>query len=114
MINENLVIQITGDRYGSASDGLGETLMKAYIYTLSENDSYPKAILFINRGAFLTAENSPVLDILKQLETAGVEIMTCGTCINFFELNELPQVGTVTNMYAMVEMLNLACNAIII
>jgi len=110
----DLVIQITTDSYGAASDGLGENLMKAYIYALTETEPLPKTILFINRGAFLTAESSQVLDSLKILEEKGTEILTCGTCIDFYDLNKIPGAGAVTNMYTMVEKLNNANNSIII
>jgi len=111
---KNLVIQITDDSYGNESDGLGKTLMKAYIYALTETGSYPKTMLFTNKGAKLTTTGSPVIESLKQLEAAGVEILTCGTCINFFDLNETPEAGIVTNMYTIVEKLNNADNTIII
>jgi len=111
---KNIVIQITNDSYGGDYGGLGEILMKSYIYALTEIEPYPKTVIFINKGAKLTAADSPVLDSLKQLETAGVEILTCGTCINFFDLNETPDVGSVTNMYVIVEKLNNAENTIVI
>jgi selenium metabolism protein YedF len=109
-----LVIQITSDAYGGDSEGLGENLMKAYIYALTEVAPLPKTLLFINKGAFLTAAGSAVMDSLKTLEAKGVEILTCGTCINFFGLDKSPEAGGVTNMYVMAEKLNNAKNAIII
>ena len=114
MIKDNLVIQITSDSYGNESDGLGENLMKAYIYTLTETTPQPKTILFINRGAYLTASDSPVLDSLKLLESDGVEILTCGTCIDFFNLGKTPAAGNVANMYSMVEKLNNSGHTLII
>jgi selenium metabolism protein YedF len=111
---DNLVIQITTNTYGKESEGLGESLMKAYIFALTETTPYPKSLMFINKGAFLTAKDSPVLDSLEKLEAEGVEILTCGTCIVFFNLNKAPVVGTVTNMYEMAEKLNNADNAIVI
>jgi len=114
MKNEKLVIQITSDTYGSESEGLGENLMKAYIFTLTETTPRPKTMLFINRGAFLTAEASPVLDSLKTLEAEGTEILTCGTCIDFFNLNKQPSAGLITTMYAIADKMNNADNTIII
>jgi len=111
---DNLVIQVTTNSYGAVSDGLGENLMKMYIYTLTEVTPQPKALLFINKGAFLTADGSAVLDSLRTLEAKGVEILTCGACINFYSLDETPEVGGVTNMYNMVEKLNNAGKAIIV
>ena len=113
-IEKKLVIQITSDSYGSSSGELGENLMKAYIYALTETSPLPKTIIFINRGAFLSAENSPVLDSLGKLEAEGVEILTCGTCIDFFSLSKTPEAGIITNMYTIVERLNNATNSIII
>ena len=113
-MTENLVIQITSDSYGSNSEGLGENLMKSYIYALTETTPLPKTLLFINKGAFLTAKNSPVLESLRQLVAEGTEILTCGTCINFFSLSDTPEVGAVTNMYRIVEKLNNAGNAVVI
>jgi len=110
----NLVIQITSDSYGGNSEGLGENLMKSYIYALTETTPRPKTLLFINKGAFLTAKNSPVLESLRQLVAEGTEILTCGTCINFFSLSDTPEVGAVTNMYRIVEKLNNASNAVVI
>jgi len=114
MDKNNPVIQITSDSYGNESDGLGENLMKAYIYALTETMPHPETVIFINRGAYLTAEGSPVLDSLKLLEREGTEILTCGTCIDFFNLNKTPGAGNVTNMYTIVEKLSNAGNAIII
>jgi len=108
------VIQITSNSYGGESDGLGENLMKAYIYALTEVSPLPSTLLFINKGALLTADGSDVHGSLKALESEGVEILTCGACINFFGLDETPVVGGVTNMYLMAEKLTNAKNAIII
>ena len=110
----NIVIQITTNSYGSESEGLGESLMKAYLYALTEAAPLPQTLLFINKGAFLTAVDSPVLDSIRTLEAGGVEILTCGACINFYNLNTTPEAGGVTNMYTMVEKLNNAKNAIIV
>ena len=112
--SDNLVIQVTTDTYGTASEGLGENLMKMYIYALTEVTPQPKTLLFMNKGAFLTADGSPVLDSLRTLEANGVEILTCGACINFYSLDETPEAGGVTNMYNMVEKLNNAGNTIVV
>ena len=108
----DLVIQVSSSTYGAESDGLGENLMKAYIYALTEAAAKPKALMFINKGVFLTTEGSPVLDSLHALEAAGVEIMSCGACLTFFGLEDALVAGSVTNMYAMVEKMNGAGNAI--
>lgn len=42
---------------------------------------------------------------LKKMEAQGVEILTCGTCLNFYGLTDKLAVGSVTNMYTIVEKL---------
>ena len=86
---------------GSGDDELGAVLMKGFIYALSQQDELPKTILFYNGGAKLTCEEAPTLEDL--LEANGVEILTCGTCLNHYGLTEKLKVGGVTNMYVIAE-----------
>jgi intracellular sulfur oxidation DsrE/DsrF family protein len=60
-------------------------------------------MLFFNSGAYLTCEGSDSLQDIKELEAQGVEVMTCGTCLDFYDLKEKLAVGSVTNMYVIVE-----------
>ena len=101
------VVVIASDKMGDGAEELGKSLLKAFVFSLTQQDKLPKTILFYNGGAHLTCEGSPMLEDLKALEAEGVEIMTCGTCLNFYGLTEKLQVGTVTNMYVIAEkMLN--------
>ena len=102
---ENLVVVISSDRMGEGNDALGKVLIKGFIFAVSQLDKLPKTMLFYNGGATLTAEGSDSLADLKSLEDAGVEIMTCGTCLDYYGLKEKLAVGTVTNMYSIVEKL---------
>lgn len=100
---KSTVVVIASDRMGEGNDELGKVLMKGFIYALSQLDELPKAILFYNGGAQLSAEGSDSIQDLKDMEAHGVEIMTCGTCLDYYNLKEKLQVGTVTNMYSIVE-----------
>ena len=100
---ENMVVVISSDRMGSGNDELGKVLIKGFIFAITQLDKLPKTMLFYNGGATLTAEGSDSLEDLKHLEEQGVEILTCGTCLNYYGLSEKLQVGSVTNMYAIVE-----------
>ena len=93
------VLLITSDRFGTGDDRLGETLMKAFLNTLWDANPKPAKILFINDGVRLTTEGSEVLDTIKLLEGGGVEIFSCGTCLEYYQLKDKLQVGMVTNMY---------------
>lgn len=103
--DENLVVVISSDRMGSGNDDLGKVLIKGFIFAITQLDKLPKAMLFYNGGATLTAEGSDSLQDLKHLEEQGVEILTCGTCLNYYNLSDKLQVGSVTNMYTIVEKL---------
>lgn len=106
------VVAIGSDKMGIGAEELGKTLLKAFVFALTQQDQLPKTILFYNSGASLTCKGSPMLEDLKALEAQGVEIMTCGTCLNFYGLTEKLAVGSVTNMYTIVEKLTLAGNVV--
>jgi selenium metabolism protein YedF len=102
---KNTVVVISSDQMGEGSPELGKTLLKGFVYALSQQDTLPATMLFYNGGAHLTCTGSPALEDLKQMEAQGVEIMTCGTCLNHYGLAEQLQVGSVTNMYVIAEKL---------
>ena len=97
------VVVIASDRMGEGNDALGKVLIKGFIFAVTQLDKLPKTMLFYNGGATLTAEDSDSLEDLRSLEAQGVEIMTCGTCLDYYGLKEKLAVGTVTNMYSIVE-----------
>lgn len=99
----NTVVVISSDRMGSGNDELGKVLIKGFIFAVTQLDTLPKTMLFYNGGATLTTEGSDSLADLKSLEAQGVEIMTCGTCLDYYGLKEKLAVGSVTNMYSIVE-----------
>ncbi len=97
------LVVISSDCMGQGSEELGRQLMKGFLYALTELDELPETILFYNGGAKLTTEGSDSLEDLKLLETQGVEILTCGTCLNHYGIGEKLAVGAVTNMYVIAE-----------
>lgn len=108
----NTVVVISSDCMGSGNDELGKVLIKGFIFAVTQLDSLPKKMLFYNGGAKLTTEGSDSLEDLKSLEAQGVEIQTCGTCLDYYHLKDKLAVGTVTNMYSIVESLAAASKVI--
>ena len=100
---KNTVVVISSKAMGHGGDELGTALMKGFIYALSQQETLPTTILFYNGGANIPVEGSVSLEDLKNMEAQGVEILTCGTCLNFYGLTEKLAVGQVTNMYTIVE-----------
>lgn len=110
--NDNLVILIGSDKFGQGDEKLGNALMKSYLYALTESDKKPKTILFANSGVKLTTKYSEVLESLKVLVENGVELLSCGTCLDFYGLKEKLVIGSITNMYTIVDKMNNAANTI--
>jgi selenium metabolism protein YedF len=88
---------------GGQDRTLGQTLLKAFIFSLGQLASPPEYVLFFNEGAFMTTEGSSSIDDLLALEKKGTVISTCGACLNYFDLTDKLKVGSVTNMAAIAE-----------
>ena len=100
---KNTVVTICSETMGKGDETLGKALMKAFLFALAGQDELPDTILFYNGGAKLTCEGSPALEDILSMEASGVEILTCGTCLNHYGLTEQLKVGSITNMYTIVE-----------
>lgn len=100
---ENIVISIGSDKMGEGEDELGKILIKGFVYALTEMETLPKTILLYNKGVFLASTFEDTVKDLKVLEERGVEILSCGTCANFYHVQDKLKVGTVTNMYTILE-----------
>ncbi|MGI5921862.1 MAG: sulfurtransferase-like selenium metabolism protein YedF [Syntrophomonadaceae bacterium] len=103
-----VAILITSQFFGQGNDELGQVLMKSFLYSLSEMKEQVKYIIFMNSGIFLTCEGSPVLEYLQGLAAGGVEILSCGTCLDFYHMKDKLAVGQVTNMYSAMDILTSA------
>lgn len=102
------VVVISSNAMGGGDEQLGKALMKSFIFALTNATELPEQIICYNSGAFVTCEGSDSLADLQALEQAGVKIATCGTCLNFYGLTEKLRVGTVSNMYDIVQTLTTA------
>ncbi len=102
-ISGSTVVLIKSNVLGEGDDQLGSILMKSFIYTLTQMEGEIKTILLLNSGVMLTTAGSELLEHLKILANSGVEILSCGTCLDFYGLTDKLQVGGVGNMYTIVE-----------
>jgi selenium metabolism protein YedF len=97
------VVVIPSDQMGRGEEELGRVLIRAFLHTLTEASDKPDTIIFFNTGVKLTVEGSVVLEDLQALEKKGVEILICGTCLDYFGLKQKIAVGQVSNMYTIVK-----------
>ena len=109
---KGMLVVLSANVMGSGDPKLGTSLMKAFVFALTKQDQLPDTILCYNTGASLTCEGADTLEDLKLLESEGVTILTCGTCLDFYGLKEKLAVGGVTNMYDIVERMENAARII--
>lgn len=99
------VMLVASDRLGDGPEELGRLLMKNFIITLLDLAELPDRMLFVNTGVLLTTEGSEVLEALQSLGNRGVEVLSCGVCLDFFHRKEKLVAGSVTNMFTIAESL---------
>jgi selenium metabolism protein YedF len=103
---------VTSDRLGDGPEELGRLLMKNIIVTLIESSELPDKIIFMNSGVLLATEGSDLLEALDRLSNRGVEILSCGVCLDFFGRRDAVKAGAVTNMFSIVETLMTGSGAV--
>jgi selenium metabolism protein YedF len=112
MMSVKNVVYIGSDQLGRGNDDLGLKLMRGFLRTLIDVNPYPWRIIFINSGVKLTTVDQEAVDALAILEERGVEILSCGTCLEVFGLSDQLNAGRVTNMYEVIESLNTATKVV--
>jgi len=105
---QKIMVLIATDRLGHGSDELGLKLMTSFIKTLAEMGPDLWRLVFVNNGVKLTIEGSESLATLKEYEDRGLQILVCGTCLNYFNLLERKQVGQTANLLDIVTAMQLA------
>ena len=98
-----LVVVLSDNRMGRGDDVLGEVLIRAFIHTLTQLKPLPATIICYNAGVKLAVKDSAVLEDFQQLAKDGVDIVVCGTCLNFFSLTDQIAAGRISNMYDILE-----------
>lgn len=108
------VFFINSETIGQGDNQLGQILMKAFLYSLTESSDLPSAIILMNSGVKLSTVNSETIDHLNYLNEKGVEVFACGTCLDFYDLKEKVQAGKISNMYEILEIISQADRTITI
>jgi selenium metabolism protein YedF len=99
LTSSNFVVFIDTDSLGRGSEELGRILMRSFLQTLELSEVHPQTVILINSGVKLACEGSEVLEDLQELAAKGTEILSCGTCLDYFGIKKKLVVGKVSNMY---------------
>jgi hypothetical protein len=97
------ILLVTRNGMGEAEPALQQKLITTYFKLLDENNILPAVICFYANGVHLAVEGSPVLDSLRSLESKGVHLVLCSTCLGYYNLSEQVQVGIVGGMTDIIE-----------
>lgn len=108
----SVAVLIKSSLFGQGEPELGQVLMKSFLFSLNELEGKVAHVIFMNSGVQLTTEGSPVIEHLQALEQKGVEILSCGTCLDYYKVKDKLAVGKITNMYTAVEILTGADRAL--
>ena len=79
-----MAVLITSNVLGKGDDTLGNILMKSFMYTLTQMEGAFRTIIFMNSGVLLTTEGSEVLEYIRALEDRQIEVLSCGTCLDYY------------------------------
>lgn len=107
-----LLVYIDGETMGRGNEELGNVLMGAFLKTLKELEIRPWRLIFINTGVKLASRESGYMDTLKEIENSGIEILSCGTCVDYFHLKDKIGIGRVSNMFEILSSFNEATHVI--
>ncbi|MFA5818748.1 MAG: sulfurtransferase-like selenium metabolism protein YedF [Bacteroidales bacterium] len=108
----NFIVVLASDKMGEGDDELGHLLMANFIKALKDLDILPQKMVFYNSGVKLAANGSPVIEHLKDLEKMGVELLLCATCVNHYSIESIVGAGTLSNIYAIAEVMASAGNIV--
>lgn len=100
------VYLVASDTLGEGEEELGKILIKGFLSTLLDIKPLPEKVIFLNAGVKLAVLEKDVTAVLSDLEAAGVKILLCGTCLDYYNLSDQVEVGEVSNMYEIVDSLN--------
>jgi len=97
------VVAFCRDGLGDAEEALRHKLARNYLRTLIELGHRPRAVVFYASGVKLVARDSPCLGELSELAAAGVALIACRTCLEYYDLMASVEVGEIGNMVQIVE-----------
>ena len=109
-----LAVLVTGNTLGRSDQELGEVLIKGFLGALSKLTTPPAVIAFMNEGVKLALPESSACDHIRDLEKGGAKVLICGTCTNHFGITDKIGVGTVSNMFEILEMVTGADKSLVI
>lgn len=99
------VIYLNEESAGSGE--VGKSLLSKFLGSILNLDEKPAAVICVNNAVFMTTNRShPSYQALKNLEENGIEIYSCGSCLEAYKLVDKLSIGKMTNAYEVMQMLS--------
>jgi selenium metabolism protein YedF len=95
----NVVVYVSADHMGAGAQELGSILIRTFLKTLTDVNPKPGKLVFVNSGVKLTTEGSDVIETIRELEAMDIAVLSCGTCLDYYQLKDKLKVGLVSNMF---------------
>ena len=102
-MENNTVLVFTRNGLGHAPEELQTKLAAKFLTLTYGSRILPAKILFYTDGVKLACQGSPVIDVLKDMERKGVELVLCSTCLDYFGLTDKVEVGVIGSMPDIIE-----------
>ncbi len=102
------VVVLAADGLGRGDAGLGQVILANFLRTLAQRAEKPAAIICLNSGVRLACSGAEAFEAqehLRELETQGVSVLACRTCLEHFGLVDRVVVGKIGGMPQFVEMM---------
>ncbi len=99
------VVFISKDTFGEGDRDFSVNLLNVFLQTILQAGHRPQAILLANTGVRLMDPDFSVRKVLDDFQEAGVEVLACGLCVEFYGLKEKIKPEQITNMYSISEYL---------
>jgi selenium metabolism protein YedF len=103
--NGGYAVAVTSEFMGQGDDKLGKLLIRSFFVALSVMEELPSVIVFYNSGVKLASEGSDVKELVTELESRGVEVILCGTCVDYYGLVNDTSFGKTGDMYQILQKL---------
>lgn len=104
--SENYIVVFDADKIGEGEENFSKKLIESFIVALTEQENYPDYVICYNKGVYLTTERENTVNDFKKLEEGGVKILSCGLCLDNYNLKDKLKVGSITNMYEIVGLMS--------
>ncbi|EFW37477.1 sulfurtransferase-like selenium metabolism protein YedF [Treponema phagedenis] len=102
---DEFIVVFSSDRLGVGDEDFSKKLLEGFVYSLSQKDKIPTHIICYNKGVRLTTVNKNTIEDLKSMEAKGTKILSCGLCLENYNVKDSLCVGSITNMDTIVDLM---------